>query len=248
MSTLTITLPDYLSIENYKRITHLDHLQDLDKMVSTVVILSDIDEETVRDFNQADISTIYRDVLGRLLNITPEFFPIFKLEETFYGFSSIPKMSVGEYADLQNLAKDPLNNLEEIMALLYRPITEDHFGTIKWAVHHGVSVAKEEAEDLFAFYQIEKYDSAKRKVRAKQMKDLPVSFALGALSFFLQVGQALLKSSQHSSLSKKEMRNLLRTIKKTPMESIGGGLSLFLTLRKLPSLQSQEIHALQMLT
>lgn len=246
MSTLTITLPDYLSIDNYRKITHLDHLQDLDRMISTVVVLSDLQEETVRDFRQADISTIYRDVLDRLIHVTPEFFPIFKLEDTFYGFSAITKMTVGEYADLQNLAKDPLANLEEIMALLYRPITKDHFGTIKWAIHHGVSVAKEEAEDLFAFYEIEKYDNAMRKVRAKQMKDLPVSFALGALSFFLQVGQVLLENSQHSSLNKKEMRRILRTIKKTPMQSIGGGLSLFLTSRKLPSLQSQEIHALQM--
>jgi hypothetical protein len=79
-------------------------------------------------------------------------------------------MTLGEYVDLEMLAKKPLENIEEILAILYRPITKDKFNSFRWALEHGVSVAKGQVEDIFKYYEIEKYDVEKRFDNAEVLK------------------------------------------------------------------------------
>jgi hypothetical protein len=107
-------------------------------------------------------------------------------------------MTLGEYVDLEMLAKKPLENIEEILAILYRPITKDKFNTFKWALEHGVSVAKGQVEDIFKYYEIEKYDVEKRFDNAEVLKDMPASFAIGAYKFFFASRKSLLK--KHTDL------------------------------------------------
>jgi len=46
---------------------------------------------------------------------------------------------------------------------------------------------------VFEHYRIEPYDSDKRKKVEQRFLDLPVTIALGAMSFFLLVGKSILK-------------------------------------------------------
>lgn len=245
MATLTVNLPDYISVKSYKKISYLEHLDGLDKMIKTITYLSDLQEEKVREFSQSDVARMYTDITDKMLDVVPEFYPIFKLGDTLYGYNPISKMNAGEYADLQNLLNAPMENLEEILALLYRPIESNRFHTLEWAIKKGYAVGKGEAENLFKFYDVEKYDSTSRKSRAKVMEDFPVSFAMGTLSFFLEVGRISIENFQASSLSKKEVKEMIQKLKKTHIAPIGVGLSLLTNLQRVPSLQSQEILELQ---
>lgn len=240
-----ITTPDYLSIEQLKQIQSYEHLFEVDKMVKILSIISDKTEDEIRELPTTNILSIYTDIIERLLDISPTFYPIFELNGVKYGFKSIAKMSLGEYVDLEMLSKNPMDNISNIMAILYRPITKNNFNTFKWAFEHGVNVAKGQVEDIFKFYEIEKYDTDKRNDNAELLKSMPASFALGALSFFLQVVALSLKNIPTSSkkpLSKREIRNI---VKETPLINIGDGLALFTSSRKVPSLTSQETRLLQ---
>jgi hypothetical protein len=151
------------------------------------------------------------------------------------------KMTFGEYIDLQKLTKNPTMNLEEIMALLYRPIKKHSFKGITWAVKSQYKIGTGNVENLFQYYELEKYDSNKRTEQAEIMKQLPVAFALGALSFFLVLTNTLLVSTNLSlnPKIKKEMETI-KTLSKVGSIAIGDGLLQFITSQRHPSFQLQE--------
>jgi hypothetical protein len=243
---LKISIPDYLSIKNYKQISSMEHLTSIEKMIQTIVVLSDLPEETVREMQREDISTVFSKVSETVVDVKNEFYPIIEIEGQLYGYNPISKFTLGEYVDLENLNKNALQNLEEIMALLYRPIVKHKFNSIKWAFKNRFKIGLGKAEHLFSYYTIEKYSSETRVERAEIMKDIPASFALGALTFFLHNANLYLLGSQISSDSKKETKKQIETIaKKITSDNIGGGLQQFITSRKVPSLVSQEIRLLQ---
>jgi hypothetical protein len=242
----TVNIPDYLNLRQYKEIQRYEHLEPLEKMAKVISILSDKTEEEIITLSPSDVSKIYLDIINSLTDVDSEFYPIFELEGVKYGYTPINKMTLAEYIDLKNLSKDAEKNIEEIIAILYRPIINEEFNSIKYAVAKGIAVGKGELEDLFQYYTIEKYDSNTRRKRAKLMQELPASFALGVLSFFLQVIVLSLKNTPASSLSPRKWKKELKTIlNKTPFQNTGVGLALFTTYRKVPSLQSQEIKTLQ---
>ena len=240
-----ITIPDYLSINQFKQIESYEHLSELDRMVKILSIVSNKTEDELRELPSNSLIEIYSSIITKLTDVKSLFFPIFELNGVKYGFKSIAKMTLGEYIDLEMLAKKPLENIEEILAILYRPIVKDKFNTFKWALEHGVSVAKGQVEDIFKYYEIEKYDVEKRFDNAEVLKDMPAGFAIGALSFFLQVASLSLKSTQTSSqknLSKKEM---MKMAKEMVFPNTGDGLRLYTSYRKVPSLTLQETKLLQ---
>ena len=237
-----ITIPDYLSIYQLKQIQSYDHLSELDRMIKILSIISNKTEDEIRDLPPNNILQIYSDVITNLLDVKNQFFPIFELDGVRYGFKSIAKMSLGEYVDLEMLAKKPMENIEDIMAILYRPIVKEKFNSFKWAFEHGINVAKGQVEDIFKYYEIEKYDVEKRYDNAEVLKHIPAGFALGALGFFLQVATLSLKSTQESSkktLTQKEMMNLAKEI---ILPVIGVGLPHSISSQKVPSLISQETN------
>jgi len=236
-----ITIPDYLSIYQFKQIQLYEHLSELDRMVKILSIISDKTEDEIRELPSNNILQIYSDVISNVLDIKNQFFPIFEIDGVKYGFKSLAKMSLGEYVDLEMLAKKPMENIEDIMAILYRPIVKEKFNSFKWALEHGINVAKGQVEDVFKYYDIEKYDTEKRYDNAEVLKHMPAGFALGALSFFLQVATLSLKSTQEYSnkpLTQKEMMNLAKEII-LPVTGVGLPHSIF--SQKAPSLTSQEI-------
>jgi hypothetical protein len=211
-------------------------------MIKILSIISNKTEDEIRDLPPNNILQIYSDIITNLLDVKNQFFPIFELNGVRYGFKSIAKMSLGEYVDLEMLAKKPMENIEDIMAILYRPIVKEKFNSFKWAFEHGINVAKGQVEDIFKYYEIEKYDVEKRYDNAEVLKHIPAGFALGALGFFLQVATLSLKSTQESSkktLTQKEMMNLAKEIT-SPVTGVG--LPHSISSQKVPSLTSQETN------
>lgn len=244
---LKLKVPDYLSLKHYKQISKMEHLSNLDKMIQTIGILTDLEIETVRQMNTFDLQTIFSTVSDKVITLKSEFYPIIEIEGQLFGYVPISKLTLGEYVDLENLNKDAINNLDQIMALLYRPIIKHKFYGVKWGVKSSYKLVLDEAENLFKYYTVEKYSSDQRKENAKIMENFPASFAIGAMTFFLHNGNLLLTGSK-LSLDKPDLRRA--TIKemttKMTSPSTGDGLRQFIVSRKVPSLRSLEITQLQM--
>jgi len=243
---LKIKYPEYLNIKDWKYFKSLEDDTNTAKMVNFISYLADVPQEEIEANTPQDIQSTYLKILQTFGDVDSKFFPVIDINGVLHGFSALSKMTLGEYMDLERLAKEPNENLEEIMAILYRPITKHSFNGIKWNVIKSFKVGFGKVENLFKYYSIEKYDSSKRAEQADLMATMPVSFALGALAFFLAVASSSLLSTQASSIpNNKEKKKRMENIKKLVSVPIGDGLLQFITSRKLPSLQSQEIKVLQ---
>ena len=128
------------------------------------------------------------------------------------------------------------------MAILYRPVTKNRFGGIKWAFKNKHKIALGEAGNLFKYYEVEEYDSSKRKDNAEKLSVIPASMALGALSFFLVVGTTFSLGTNLSSLDSKEAMKMMKEMNNQMASlNIGDGLRAFITSLQHPSFQSQAI-------
>ncbi len=190
MSKISLTIPDYLSLGNYAKLTRLEHLSDLEKTIASLMILTDLPEETIRELSRTDLAKIHTDVVEHTMNITSEFYPVFEMDGVMYGYADMSSMSLGTYVDLERLIKDPITNLSEIMAILYRPILKHRFNSLQYVFKQSFKVKIGEVENIFKYFTLEKYNNKTREERAELMEKIPASFALGALSFFLQTGSA----------------------------------------------------------
>lgn len=240
---LKIEYPNYLNIKDWKYFKSLDDDTTTAKMVNFISYLSNVPQEEIESLTPQEIQATYLKILQTFGDVDSKFFPVIEINGVLYGFSSVAKMTLGEYMDLERLAKEPNDNLEEIMAILYRPITKHSFNGIKWNFIKTFKVGFGKVENLFKYYTIEKYDSSKRATQADIMATIPVSFALGALAFFLVVGSNSLLSTQvYSSSSKTERKKKMEAVKKLATVPIGDGLLQYIIYRKLPSLTSREIR------
>jgi hypothetical protein len=236
-----IQIPEYLSIADWKYFNSLEHLNDSEKMITLISKMGGKDIDEVKEWTPIQLTEVYKTLLSSFEDLTPHFFPIIELDGVKYGFKSITSMTTGEYIDLERLAENPNENLEEIMAILYRPIVKNKFSGIKWAFKSTYKVALGEAENLFKYYEIEKYDNSKRGEQAKILSNIPASIGLGALSFFLVLATYYSASSSLSSLPpKQQMKEVEKMNKEMASVSIGDGLLRFITSLQHPSYQSVE--------
>ncbi|MGY8865292.1 MAG: hypothetical protein ACKVJK_06630 [Methylophagaceae bacterium] len=239
---IQLNIPDYLSVKQWKSFLSLDHLSDSEKMIKMVSLLSGKEVDEIKTWTPMSIKSGYAKVLETITDIDPSFYPIFELDGVKYGYSSMTNMTLGEYVDLERLAKQPQENLEQIMAILYRPIVKDKFKGIKWAFKNTFKIGLGEAENLFKYYTLEEYDSSIRTEQADKLSVLPASMALGALSFFLVVGTTFSLGSNLSSLPPNEAMATMKEINKQMASmNIGDGLLQFITSQVHPSYQSQEM-------
>ena len=237
---ITLNIPDYLSIKQWKQFNSLEHLSDSEKMVHIISILSDRTKDEVMEWTPSALKQVYSKVLDAFTDLQPQFFPIFELDGVLYGFTPISKLTLGEYVDLERLASKSHDNLEQIMAILYRPITKHKFSGLKWAFKSSYKVAIGEAENLFKYYEIEKYDSGKRSEQAEKLNILPASMGLGTLSFFLVLASTLSLGSSLSSLPPKQQMKMMKEMNKQMASmNIGDGLAQYIIYQQHPSYQSQ---------
>lgn len=241
---IKLQIPDYLSVKQWKKFNSLEHLNETEKMVHMISVLSDKTEDEVKEWRPIELKQVYSKILDAFTDLQPQFFPVFELDGQLYGFTPISKLTLGEYVDLERLANKSHENLEEIVAILYRPITKHKFGGIKWAFRNQYKIALGEAENLFKYYEVEKYDSSKRGENAEKLSILPASIALGALSFFLVLASTHLVSSSLSSAQPKDQMKVMKEMNKQMASmDIGAGLLQFITSLQHPSFQSQAIKA-----
>jgi hypothetical protein len=244
MKTVKVDIPNYLTIKHYLGFQLItDVKNDIDLVINTVSIMTGHPVEEIRQWGINDLVTVYKALIEVQLDTKPEFYPILEVEGTLYGFQPISKMTVGEHMDLDRLVKDPQKNLSEIIAILYRPITEHKLRSLEFQVKSNIKALVGGSEHIFPYYTVEKYDANQRKIDKEKILDFPASVALGAMSFFLLTGGTSLKSSQMSSpLDHKSMMKKMEEQAKLVFNNTMDGFTQYTSLRTLPSYKSQEIN------
>ena len=244
-----IQIPDYLMVKHYKSLKQLHSLDEREQMIAVITALTGHEATEVMKWNISSVINVYNELNKVLSDIQPEFYPIIEWKGKQYGFSTMSKMSLGEYVDLDNLSKDADANINQILAMLYRPITKNKVsGT--YMVKSTIKAMKYEVENIFDYYEIEEYDPTLRKQRADEFDDFPVEVALGAMSFFLGIKVTSLNSSQTYTQQldkiKKEMSKMSK--KKQRLANTMAGYLHSKNWASPRSYPSQEINQLQILT
>jgi len=241
---MELKIPKYLSIKNYQKVNSLEHLSSTEKIVEVLAILGDIPSEQLKKKHSKDLPKMYDKVTEALFDVGYEYYPIIEVEGVLYGYEPITKMTLGEYIDLENLTKKPLENLDQIMAILYRPVLKHRFKSLEFKIKNGLRLGQGKLEDVLKYYTVEEYDSNKRYDYAEIFQDIPVAYALGALSFFLQTANIHLRGIEiysYKTKTQKEKKEMLNQMAKQLSVSTGDGLLLFITSLQHPSFRSQEI-------
>jgi hypothetical protein len=245
---IRIELPEYFTISHYKKMGSFEHLDDIEKVIQTIVAMTDYSEEDVMTWKLQDMMKVFNGVETILADIQNEFYPVFQFQGVTYGFQPLSKMAVGEYMDLERRLEDPIANLEEIMAILYRPVSKHNFEEFKWRAKSYIKHLQGKPDTLFKLYEVEEYDTEKRDWRAELFKELPIEYALGATSFFLvfnlMLQKDILTSSHDLTKEQKEVMVAMMDLAMVDLQSQGTtDISTFSeTLTYLKSLQSPETN------
>lgn len=244
MKKIDLELPAYLTLKQYRAMDKVYSLEENLQTLHTISAISGININEVKKWDLGTIKAVWgtiKEILDESTNI--EFYPILEFEGTTYGFTPMSKMSVAEYIDLDNLAKDKMNNITEMLSILYRPVKSHKIKDIKFRLKSSLKLifTKESSEHLMDYYEVEEYDNTKRKEQARLFDEFPASVALGALSFFLGVGNLSSLDSLTSTkqLPKKEREMMMRK-ERQQYKSIMGGFTRYMSSEKLPSFKSGE--------
>jgi len=226
---LQLSIPDYLTIGQYMETKKYNGESNWERAVHVIAAITGTDVEEVKLWTVESITKVYKHIQD-VANPGQEFHSILEWNGQMYGYAHVKSFSLGEYIDLENLCKDLDNNLHKVAAILYRPITKHRFNGLKFLVKQSIKVAnKSGVENVFDYYDIEKYSSETRKEREIQFKEFPVSIILGALSFFLSTASLYLTNIAYSEgrLKEKTAKRTEKTLLTSLSQSIGvgGGLS-----------------------
>lgn len=228
MKKVTVNIPDYISVEQYQTINNIEHLTELGKTIRTISVLTGVDEAELKNWGVTTLGKVYRDINAKI-DYKETFHPFFMWHDEMYGFSNIDTMTLGEYTDLERLCKDPNKNLHEILAILYRPIEKHNFGSIVWQKAQEILIKQGKTSNIWKQYKLKAYDVDDRKVTSERFKNLPVNYALGALSFFLATASGYLTiTAPYSTKTEEIMLNKLTEMNLSLLKSIGAGLQSFM--------------------
>ncbi len=224
--TIQIEIPEYLTVEQFDRINSIEDKEKLDQIATTLHALTGYNEEEIKTWSVSSL----KDVYGKFKDLGDnqnEFHSIIEWNDVLYGYSDIKNMTLGCYIDIENLCKDLKGNLHKIAAILYRPIINHKFDSIKFIVKQRVKMASNKVENVFDYYELEQYDSKTRKMREEEFKTFPAHILTGALSFFLSTGSLYLNSTPSSEVISKKLKREMNSL---TMEGLlrnttaGGGL------------------------
>jgi hypothetical protein len=186
-----------------------------------VQLFCGIDLKDVASIRYKDVAEITANI-NNLFTKENHFIQRFKMGGVEFGFiPNLDEMTTGEYMDLDSYITD-WNTMHNAMAVLYRPITNK----------------------LGTKYQIEEYKGS--VTYADVMRHAPLDVVLGAMVFFYNLGNDLLRSTINYLEKNQEVQNILN---KHNLENVGDGIQVSMLLlketledlMKFPSYQSRKV-------
>lgn len=186
-----------------------------------VQLFCGIDLKDVAQIRYKDVAEITANI-NNLFTKENQLIQRFKMGGVEFGFiPNLDEISTGEYMDLDTYITD-WDTMHNAMAVLYRPITNK----------------------LGNKYQIEEYKGS--ITYADVMRHAPLDVVLGAMVFFYNLGNDLLKSTVNYLETNQEVQNILN---KHNLENVGDGIQVSMLLlketledlMKFPSYQSHKV-------
>lgn len=169
-----------------------------------VQLFCGIDLKDVAQIRYKDVAEITANI-NNLFTKDNAFIQRFKMGGVEFGFiPNLDEMSTGEYMDLDTYITD-WETMHNAMAVLYRPIINK----------------------LGNKYQIEEYKGS--ITYAEVMRHAPLDVVLGAMVFFYNLGNDLLKSTVNYLEKNQEVQDILT---KHNLENVGDGIQVSMLLLK----------------
>ena len=186
---LKLVIPSSLkeiTLQQYKRFLLLDHQNEKDYMVKVLQIFASGDIDNLDKFPISKLEPPLKKLLKVLQNSDVKTYYKVKVKGVEYGLN--PKLSditVGEMADIEEYLKDgQYNNIEKVLAVLYRPITQQKG----------------------KFYQTESYNGLQGRDELF-LKHFPVVAFLGATLFFSIIESQFMTALAYYSAKTKKNRS-----------------------------------------
>jgi hypothetical protein len=159
-----------VSLESWLKLIDLETGSKTKEAAETIAALSDIPKQLVNELSIKDVAVIMSRIAELQQEQDSSLKRIVKINGVEYGFHpDLDSITLGEYADIETFIKNGIETqLPELMAVLYRPITE-------------------KKNDI---YTIAAYDGDIR-MRTEEMKQMSAEQVQSALRFFFVLGKEL---------------------------------------------------------
>jgi hypothetical protein len=185
-----------ITVGQYQEMMLIETDNEITKFVEQISICLDIDTEEIRKMSYSQ----YKELQSKMSFLTgepkAEIELIIEVEGRRYGI--IPDMnliSAGVFIDAEQFKLEPMLNLHNLLALIYRPVTK-------------------ELPD--GEYEIEEHKAQGFEKRASVFKSLSIETVLGAVLFFsLLATESSIAFLHYSSQKMKEEQEKLMKTKKT---------------------------------
>lgn len=220
--TIPTTLNDIKLVQYQKFLKVVEENEEGEFVQQKMVqLFCGIDLKDVASIKYKDVAEITANI-NNLFTKENHLIQRFKMGGVEFGFiPNLDEMTTGEYMDLDSYITD-WNTMHNAMAVLYRPITNK----------------------LGNKYQIEEYKGS--VTYADVMRHAPLDVVLGAMVFFYNLGNDLLKSTINYLEKNQEVQNILN---KHNLENVGDGIQVSMLLlketledlMKFPSYQSHKV-------
>ena len=171
-----------VTLEKWLKLIEVETGSKTTEALETITALSDIPKQLVRELGIQDVAVIMSKIAELQVGQDSSLKSIIEVEGKEYGFHpSLDDITLGEYADLETFIKNGIeNNMPEVMAILYRPIT---------------------AKGENGVYTIEAYDG-NISIRAEEMKKMSAEQVQSSLVFFWGFVNDLSKITQSYSMER----------------------------------------------
>lgn len=233
MTKIDIEIPSYLKLKDYKCLNSLQFMETVEDKIKIISSITNVPQTDILKWTIPSVIQVYNEILNIIKDIKGEFYPLIEWNNQVYGYSNLSKMSLAEIIDLENLVKDQDKNIEDIIAILYRPVIENKLGAT-FITKSTYKALKYQQENVFDYYKLEEYSSDNRKQVKSQYNEFPLEIALGALSFFLGTVTLLSKDSQIYSQFP-TIQKLMINKKRKRLANITDGYIRSMNLVTLPS-------------
>lgn len=227
---MKINIADYISIKQYKEYQHYLGFEDIELLKQSILLFTDITEDELNKWSDVSIINVSNTIFSHIdKNTSNIFYNVIRINSRLYAFTSITNMTLAEYIDLETLCQNTQDNLEEIMAILYRPaVIKGEYTTEKY---YNIDLIKGDIE-----VDIEPYNNKNRKTNSKVFADIPLLYAQQAVIMYTTQRKQLIEkySALFEGGEKDEESNqpqwgwfsMLYSLAHTPILSLTGDKSI----------------------
>jgi hypothetical protein len=186
----TVTINSTLTVEQYQAIQLNKLFLDNKNSTKLLALYLGIEEKELKNAKKEQVQFIEGIVFKKLTeNVTGEIVFTFDYEGITYGFENDwKKLAWGAWQDIEFLCADDITkNINKLLAVLYRPVTE--------------------MKDTK--YKIEPYNSDTVEERAELFKKIPIKIWFGCAQVFFYIGNAYISNIKNTLESQMKMYRLM---------------------------------------